>query len=76
MIGEKEIFDLQRFLKDEDYKTVMVLCLEPKSWGDIQKTRIKQSKLFQILKDLKLAKCLEFNGGKYCTAAFVKEYLK
>jgi len=74
---EKELAELQKYLKDADYKTIISFCLEPKGWDDISKIKqIKKSKLFQIMKDLKTAKALEFNGGKYFTASFVKDMLK
>ena len=76
MASDKELADLQNYLKDEDYKTMLNFCLEPKSWDEIRKLKVKQSKLFQIMKDLKVAKALEFNGGKYFTASFAKQVLK
>lgn len=67
---------LQGYIKDSDYKMVLSFCIEPKAWDDIRKLKIKQSKLFQMMKDLKVAKGLEFNNGKYFTASFAKEMLK
>ena len=76
MANEKEISDLQNYLKDEDYKVLLTFCMEPKSWDEIRKMKIKQSKLFQILKDLKTSKAIEFSEGKYFAAQFTKPYLK
>jgi len=76
MAYDKEIADLQNYLKDADYKVLLTFCLEPKSWDEIRKMKIKQNKLFQILKDLKMSKALEFADGKYFAAQFSKEYVK
>jgi hypothetical protein len=77
LANEKELAELQKYLKDADYKMIISFCQEPKAWDEISKLKqIKQSKLFQIMKDLKTVKALEFNGGKYFTASFVKDMLK
>ena len=68
--------ELRKYLENEDYRKLLTFCLEPKAWNEIRKMKIKQSKLFQILKDLKMAKALEFADGKYYAAAFTKELLK
>lgn len=76
MADEKELAELQKYLEDEEYKTLLSFCVEPKKWNEIQKLKVKRGKLFQILKDLKTVKALDFADGKYFTAAFAKEYLK
>lgn len=73
---EKNVAELQKYLKDEDYRSVLTFCLEPKPWDEIRKLKVKQSKLFQIMKDLKVATALEFANGKYCTTGFAKDILK
>ncbi|MFP3951095.1 MAG: hypothetical protein ACLFVP_02990 [Candidatus Bathyarchaeia archaeon] len=70
--GEKKLEDL---LQDEDYKELLNYCLEPKAWKEIRKLKIHDSKLFDLLKDLKKNKALQFSEGKYYTADFAKEYL-
>jgi hypothetical protein len=67
---------LQKYLIDEDYKKLLSFCMEPKQWGEISKLGIKQSKIFQMLKDLKTIEALEFSGGKYLTAANVVTLLR
>ena len=76
MVDEKELAELQKYLADEDYKQLLSFCLEPKGYNEIRKLKVKQSKLFQMLKDLKVMKALEFADGKYYAADFVKEFLK
>lgn len=76
MANEKEIAELQKYLQDGDYKKILSFCQEPKSWNEIRKVKVKQSKLFQILKDLKIVKALEFADGKYYAASFTEEFLK
>ncbi|MFQ6053082.1 MAG: hypothetical protein ACE5OO_02475 [Candidatus Bathyarchaeia archaeon] len=76
MANEKELEELQRYLQDEDYKKLLCFCKEPKSWNEIRKLKMKQSKLFQILKDLKTAKALEFADGKYYSAAHTMEFIE
>jgi len=76
MPNEKEIAELQNHLNDEDYKTILNFCIEPKAWKEISKLKVKRGKLFQILKDLKTIKALEFADGKYYAASFTQEFLK
>ena len=76
MANEKEIAELQRYLQDGDYMKLLSFCQEPKAWNEIRKMKVKQSKLFQILKDLKIVKALEFADGKYYAASFTEEFLK
>jgi hypothetical protein len=72
----KDIEKLKGYLqKDEDYKKMLDFCLEPKEFRDIQGLKIRKDKLFNIVLDLKTMNALEFNNGKYSTAAFVKEHL-
>lgn len=75
--NEKEIAELQKYVKDEDYKYLLNFCKEPKSWNDIRKLKVKQSKLFQVLKDLKIIHGLEFNNDtkEYFTSDYAKLYL-
>ncbi len=70
------ITQLQKYLVDADYKQILAYCVEPKQWKDIAKLKVKQSKIFQILKDLKTIKALEFSDGKYLTASYVKEHIE
>jgi len=75
-VDEKPLAELRKYLKDADYKTIITFCLDLKGWDEISKIKqIKKSKLFQIMKDLKTCKALEFNEGKYFTAKFVKDEL-
>lgn len=76
MANEKELMELQKYLEDEDYKTLLSFCVEPRKWNEISKLKMKKSKLFQMLKDLKTSKAMEFADGKYYAAAFTKEFLK
>ena len=76
MTNEKAIAELQKYLQDEDYKGILSFCVEPKAWNEIRKLKVKQSKLFQILKDLKVVKALDFANGKYYTTSFAKELLR
>lgn len=76
MANEKEIAELQKYLNDEDYKMLLTFCVEPKAWKEISKLKLKKGKIFQILKDLKIVKALEFADGKYYAASFAQEFLK
>lgn len=73
---DENLVKLQKYLEDEDYKELIEFCCEPRAWNEISKLKIKKSKLFQILKDLKISSTLKFADGKYYAASFVKEYLK
>lgn len=75
MSGE-DIEQLKKYLEDNDYRILLDFCCEPRAWKEISKLKIKQSKMFQMLKDLKTTNALQFNDGKYYTPTFVKEYLK
>ena len=74
-MSPENIEQLKMFLDDEDYKRVLEFCLEPKSWNEISKLKIKQSKILKLLKDLKVSETLLFADGKYYSAPFVKEYM-
>ncbi len=80
MAEAKALAELQKYLRDEDYCKVLGFCLEPRSWNDIRQlnkgAKIKESKLFQIMRDLKLVGALEFNDGKYSTSTFARDLLK
>lgn len=75
MLGDN-IVQLKKFLEDDDYKDLLEFCCEPKAWKEIRKLKIKQSKMFEIMKDLKTTNNLQFNDGKYFTPEFVKAHLK
>ena len=75
MSGEN-IEQLKKYLEDNDYRTLLDFCCEPRPWKEISKLKIKNDKMFQVLKDLKTTNLLQFNDGKYFTPMFVKEYLK
>jgi hypothetical protein len=74
MDGE-QLVDLQKYLQDHDCIDLLSFCAEPKSWNEIRKLKVKDSKLFKMMKELKTAKALGFTDGKYFTAPFVKEHL-
>jgi len=75
-MADGTVTQLQKYLVDIDYKKILTYCVEPKQWNDIAKLNIKQSKVFQILKDLKTIKALEFSDGKYLTASYAKEHIE
>ncbi len=75
-MSEENLVQIKEYLDDEDCKNLLEFCTEPKAWKEIAKLKIKQSKMFKMMKDLKISKALEFADGKYYTAAFVKEYMK
>ena len=66
---------LKEQLTDEDCKTVLNHCKEPKAFQEIRATKIKEGKLFKVLKELKLSEALLFADGKYYTAPDAIEYL-
>lgn len=72
---DESLAQLQKYLEDEDYKEMLKFCCEPKAWKEISKLKMKRSKMFTILKDLKTSSILEFADGKYYVASFVKEYI-
>jgi hypothetical protein len=80
MADEKALAELQKYLRDEDYCKVLGFCLEPRSWNDIRQlnkgAKIKESKLFQIMRDLKLVGALEFRDGKYYTSDLARNVMK
>ena len=71
---------LKQQLSDEDCKKILDICKEPKPFKDLRKAskaaKIKEGKLFKILKDLKLSEALLFADGKYYTSPEALEYLK
>jgi hypothetical protein len=73
---EVNLDELQKYLADEDCKQLLTFCMEPKEWKEISKLKIKQSKMFKILKELKTSNALQFADGKYYSALVVKEYLE
>lgn len=74
-MSDENLAQLKSFLDDEDYKTLLEFCCEPRAWKEISKLKIKQSRMLKILKDLKMSETLLFADGKYYTAPFAKEYL-
>jgi len=76
MANEEELAKLQSYLEDADYKNFLSFCLEPREWKEIWKLDMQKSKIFRILKDLKMVKAIEFADGRYCTAVYPREYLK
>lgn len=62
-------------MQDEDCKTLLTHCKEPKSFNEIKKAKIKESKLFKLLKELKLSEALLFADGKYYTSPDAFEFL-
>jgi hypothetical protein len=60
---------------DEDCKKVLIHCKEPKSFNEMKGAEVKQSKLFKILKELKISEALLFADGKYYTSPDAFAYL-
>jgi hypothetical protein len=56
---------LKKHLEDEDFVKVLNHCREPKTYNEMKGAKVKQSKLFKILKDLKINEALLFADGKY-----------
>ena len=56
---------MKKHLKDEDFVKVLNHCREPKTYNEMKGANVKQSKLFMILKELKVNKALLFADGKY-----------
>ena len=69
------IDNLKQQLSDDDCKNVLTHCKEPKSLQEIRATKIKEGKLFKVLKELKLSEALLFADGKYYTSPEVLEHL-
>ena len=67
---------LKKNLEDADCLKLLNHCIEPKTFNEIKKTKIKDSKLFKILKEMKVAEALSFADGKYYTTQEAQEYLK
>ena len=72
---DENLVQLQKYLEDRDYKELLEFCFEPKAWKEISKLKMKRSKMFTVLKDLKESSILEFAEGKYYAASFVKEHM-
>lgn len=66
---------LKQQLTDEDCKKVLTHCRDPKSFQEIRATKIKEGKLFKVLKELKISEALLFADGKYYTSPEVLEHL-
>ena len=56
---------LRKHLEDEDFVTILNHCREPKSYKEMKAAKVKDSKLFKVLKELKLNEALLFADGKY-----------
>ena len=70
------IDNVKQQLTDDDCKKVLTHCKDPKSFQEIRSTKIKEGKLFKVLKELKLSEALLFADGKYYTSPEVFEYLE
>ena len=67
---------LKKNLEDEDCLKLLNHCIEPKTFNEIKKIKIKDSKLFNILIEMKIAEALLFADGKYYTTKEAQEFLK
>jgi len=56
---------LKKHLEDEDFVKILNHCREPKAYNEMKGAKVKQSKLFKILKELKENEALLFADGKY-----------
>jgi len=56
---------LRKQLEDEDFVKILNHCREPKTYKEMKGAKVRDSKLFQILKELKLNEALLFADGKY-----------
>jgi hypothetical protein len=59
---------LRKHLEDEDFVTILNHCREPKSYKEMKAAKVKDSKLFKVLKELKINEALLFADGKYYTS--------
>jgi hypothetical protein len=75
-MSDETLAKLKGWMGDADYKTLLEFCLEPKTWKEIAKIKIKDSKKFEILKNLKTCEAIQFADGKYYSAAFIRDLLK
>ena len=56
---------LKKHLEDEDFVKILNHCREPKTYTEIRAAKVKEGKLFKILKELKVNEALLFADGKY-----------
>jgi hypothetical protein len=56
---------LKKQLEDEDFVKILNHCREPKTYGEMKGAKVKQGKLFKVLKELKVNEALLFADGKY-----------
>lgn len=59
---------LKEQIEKENYLKVLNHCREPKSFKEIRLIKIRESQLFNILKELKVNEALLFADGKYYTS--------
>ncbi len=75
-MNEEELAQLRRYLENEDYRKLLSFCCEPRDWRELRKAGVKQERLFDVLRDLKLVKALAFADGKYYTTETAKSLLE
>lgn len=56
---------LKKQLEDEDFVKILNHCREPKTYNEMKGAKVKQGKLFKVLKELKVNDALLFADGKY-----------
>jgi hypothetical protein len=59
---------LKKHLEDDDFVKILNHCKEPKTYSEMKAAKIKDGKLFQVLKELKVNGALLFADGKYYTS--------
>ena len=78
LAGEKlgiNVDTIKKQVQDEDCKKLLTHCKEPRAFNEMKGAKIKESKLFKLLKELKLSEALLFADGKYYTSPDVFEFL-
>ena len=66
---------LKKQILDENCLKVLTHCKEPKTFKEIKSTKIKEGKLLNVLKELKISEALLFADGKYYTSPDAFEYI-
>jgi hypothetical protein len=56
---------LKKHLEDEDFVKILNHCREPKTYKEMKGAKVRDSKLFKVLKELKINEALFFADGKY-----------
>jgi hypothetical protein len=56
---------LKKQLEDEDFVKILNHCREPKAYNEMKAAKVRDSKLFKVLKELKINEALLFADGKY-----------